>query len=89
MDNILINPKRKACVVSPVYDPKYKNRILDITKLLLQKRQEGPVQETLDAYISECMRYFKEQDKEKIVSPIKLDCDDIIMPKKVFFHTKK
>ena len=89
MDNLLINPKRKQCIISPVYDPIYKNRILDVTKLLLQKRQEGPIQETFDAYVAECMRYFKEQDKEKMISPVKLDCDEIIMPKKVFFHAKK
>jgi len=89
MDNLLINPKRKQNIVSPVYDPLYKSRILDMSKLLLQKRQEGPLQEAFDAYLGECMRYFKEQDKEKIVSPVKLDCDEIIMPKKVFFKAKK
>jgi hypothetical protein len=88
MDNLLINPKRKQHIEPPIYDPKYKQRIFDLTKLLMKHRQEGPIQETLDAYISECMRYFKEQDKETIVSPVKLDCDEIIMPKKVFFKTK-
>ena len=89
MDNLLINPKRKHCITLPVYDPLYKNRILDITKVILQKPQTGPLQESFDAYVCECMRYFKEQDNEAIKTPVKLDCDEIIMPKKVYFKPKK
>lgn len=90
MDTILVNPKRKYTVPSTIYDKSYNIRILELTKSLLEQNQGGAIQETLDAYMAECMRYFKEQDKEQIKSPVKMDCDMIMLPyKKINTFVKK
>lgn len=62
----LFNPKRST-VLRPVqeYDDSYKQRILELTTTMLEHKQNVTLHESFQSYISDCIRYLKQQDKNK------------------------
>ena len=92
----LFNPKRST-VLRPVqeYEDVYKQRILELTTNMLENKPNVTLNDSFQSYISDCIRYLKQQDKhketegkEKDIAPINGD-QFIFAPKKIDVLIKK
>ena len=43
-------------------DPLYKDKIIGLTKQMMESPFEGPIQHAFDAYVSECMKHLTRVD---------------------------
>ena len=70
----------------PKFDAKYTDRIIDITKQIMDNKLSGPLKDAFDSYASECISYFE----TPVFTPTeqKLTCDAILEPKKIHFKKK-
>ena len=96
----LFNPKRST-VLRPVqeYDDSYKQRILELTTNMLDHKPNVTLNDSFQSYVSDCIRYLKQQDKieldkqkdkekNKEIAPINGD-QFIFAPKKIDVLIKK
>jgi hypothetical protein len=70
------------------FDLLYKDKILEMTTLLMTTKMSGSLQDAFENYISECIYHF--QQKEVVVPVlVKLECDNIMYPKKICVFKNK
>ena len=97
----LYNPKHKS-TSRPIqeYDETYKQRILELTTDMLNNKPTIALQDSFAHYVSDCIRYLKQQDifieqekekeknKDQEINPINGD-QFIFAPKKIDVLVKK
>ena len=79
---------RISCETSkPKFDVKYKDKIIEVTKQIMDNKLNGPLKEAFEAYASECIAHFE----TPVITPAeqKLTCDTILQPKKIHYTFKK
>jgi hypothetical protein len=70
-----------------IYDPVYKQRILDLTMTLFDSKVDGTLQNSFNHYISDCIDHLKENEKKESfnkidIVPMKWD-ELMFVPKKI------
>jgi hypothetical protein len=75
-------PKRIQYAKPRQFDVTYKDKIIELTSLLMTTKMSGGLQEAFENYVSECISHFQQQD---VVPPVlvTLECDKIMYPKKI------
>jgi hypothetical protein len=63
-------------------DKAYKEKIIKLTKQLMETKLEGAIQDAFDNYVSECMTHFNRLEKKEVIIPPVLECDKIMYPPK-------
>jgi hypothetical protein len=70
------------------FDITYKDKILEMTTLLMTTKMSGSLQDAFENYISECIYHFKQKEVTVPVL-VMLECDKIMYPKKVCVFKNK
>jgi hypothetical protein len=71
------------------FDSVYKERILEMTHQLMDNQWTGPVRDSFEQYVSECIAQFKRQEVV-VTEPIPvLECDKMLYPKKLNLAKQK
>jgi hypothetical protein len=85
MDDATLNylvPKRMNYSKPKQFDIAYKDKIIELTNLLMTTKMSGGLQEAFENYVSECISHFKQQDTVPPVL-VTLECDKIMYPQKI------
>jgi hypothetical protein len=79
----LVNTRIKQTKEPTVYDPVYKQRILDLTASLFENKVD-PLQDSFNHYISDCMDHLKKEEPSPKIEIVPMKWDELMfVPKKV------
>ena len=80
----LVNPRIKQTKEPTIYDPLYKQRILDLTASLFENKIDDTLQDSFNHYISDCMDHFKKEEPSPKIDVVPMKWDELMfVPKKV------
>jgi hypothetical protein len=81
---------RRIAYVRPKepFDPVYKKRVSELTLRLMQTKTTGPLQDAFEAYVSECIVHFKQQDAIPLKEQSVMECDAIMYKTCMFSKDK-
>jgi hypothetical protein len=84
----LVHHRMKIVPKQKQFDIKYKDKILELTTLLMTTKMNGALQEAFETYASECISHFQQQNQPSPVL-VMLECDTLMYPKKVCMFKNK
>ena len=64
------------------FDKSYKEKIIELTKKLMETKLEGAIQDAFENYVSECITHLNRLEKKEVIVPPVLECDKIMYPPK-------
>ena len=84
----LISKRIQVVQKKHVLDPLYKDKIIGLTKQMMESPFDGPIQQAFDAYVSECMKHITRVDIPYIEPP-QTKYDKLLYPTKKINPFKK
>ena len=85
----LIQKRIQAMNKKIPFEPEYKEKIIELTRQMMEDPFPGSIQNAFDTYVSECMNHFKSIENTIAVDPPKSIHDSLLYPKKINQFTKK
>ena len=71
-------------------EAKYKEKVIELTKQMMEDPLDGAIKIAFDSYVSECMKHFKRMEEPPLQEPPQTIHDSILYPaKKVNTMVKK